>query len=73
MQPDTETKVARLEAFREADREDMVEVKERLGRIEDSLGELNVTMRSAKVTGRVFLGIAAAVGSVIGWFVSLRG
>jgi len=69
----TEERLARLEVHHRHGETDLSEVKDRLAKIEDAINELSVTMRSAKITGRIFLGIAAAVGSVIGWFLSVKG
>lgn len=72
-----EERLARLEALFEMEETTAIDLKMRLTKIEDALQELIMDMHSAKVGGRIALGSAAVVGSIITviitWVIQLKG
>jgi len=77
MAQSTEERLARLEALFEMEETTARDLQKRLTKIETSLNELVMDFHSAKVAGRITIGAAAVIGSIVTaavtWYIQIRG
>lgn len=78
MIPSNEQRLARLEALFEMDETTATRLEKRLDKIDedvsgirDNVTEIASELKSAKLAGRILIGVAGAVGAVVGMIVHL--
>ena len=68
---DINSRVAKLEAYSKTQAHAIRDLKKDLRTIADGVGEIRRDIHGARMAGRVGLGIALILGSLIAWIVSV--
>jgi len=67
---DINARVASLEAYSKVQHAAIVELKDDIRCIRSGIQSISSDFHAAKVGGRVFLGVAATIGGLIGWAIN---